>query len=322
MHVMRRLRCFVACAFGEKEVDAIYEKGIRAALKSCEVQALRVDRVEHNDDIDDKIIELLDTSDLCIADLTFARPSVYYEAGYFTGLGKPVIYTARKDHFRPSADDVAGNRRIHFDLQMKNIIDWTSTTRTKTFRNRVGSRIRHVSAPILRALEAHESQTRAVQEFRMLSANQRLQRIDDIASKLLVANGWKIQAQTQRPDYSMADPIKVFASQDRLIALYLTQSATLSYLGRIFAFHQSSILRNAFPNSSIHHFLFVSVRPIPATRIDDRYPKIELVPGSEMSFRDPSADREPRYLHFASGINSELAARNRLDTVLQIIDAI
>jgi nucleoside 2-deoxyribosyltransferase len=52
------------------------------------IEPLRVDQIEHNDDIDDKIIELIKKCDFCIADLTYARPSVYYEAGYVYGLKK------------------------------------------------------------------------------------------------------------------------------------------------------------------------------------------------------------------------------------------
>jgi len=44
-----------------------------------EIKPYRVDIIEHNDDIDNKIIELILKCDICIADLTYSRPSVYYE---------------------------------------------------------------------------------------------------------------------------------------------------------------------------------------------------------------------------------------------------
>jgi nucleoside 2-deoxyribosyltransferase len=125
----------VACAFGKDDVDEIYKNAVLPVLKSMKIKLYRVDLIEHNDDIDDKIIELILKCDICIADLTYSRPSVYYEAGYFKGLGKSVIFIVRKDHFSPKTEDVYGNFKIHFDLQMKNIIPWSSTKRVDTFKS-------------------------------------------------------------------------------------------------------------------------------------------------------------------------------------------
>jgi hypothetical protein len=121
---MAHLKCFVASAFGQDDVDQLYTKAIRPVFKDLGVEPLRVDHVEHNDDIDDKMFALLEQCDLCLTDLTYARPSAYFEAGYADGSGRPVIYTARSDHFRAVDSDPAGNLRIHFDLQMKNVISW------------------------------------------------------------------------------------------------------------------------------------------------------------------------------------------------------
>ncbi|MEO7841617.1 MAG: hypothetical protein ABIU06_19930 [Anaerolineales bacterium] len=93
------MKCFIASAFGHDDVDAIYDRCIIPILRKLSVTPLRVDRVEHNEDIDNKIFELLDSADFAIADLTYARPSVYYEAGYAAGKLKPVIYIAKRDHF-------------------------------------------------------------------------------------------------------------------------------------------------------------------------------------------------------------------------------
>jgi hypothetical protein len=54
-----KLRCFVAMAFGQKGTDAIFR-----ALRQ------RVDRIEHNDNIDTRIIWEIEAADLVIADLT------------------------------------------------------------------------------------------------------------------------------------------------------------------------------------------------------------------------------------------------------------
>ena len=104
-----RLKCFVASAFDHDVIDTLYDNGIKRVLLDKGIAPLCVNRVEHNDDIDDKILELIDECDFCIADLTFARPSVYYEAGRVDGLGKPVIFTSRKDHFKPTQGDDYGD---------------------------------------------------------------------------------------------------------------------------------------------------------------------------------------------------------------------
>jgi nucleoside 2-deoxyribosyltransferase len=76
-----KLRCFVAMAFGQKDTDAIF-RALRKTLGPLGVNAQRVDRIEHNDNIDTRIISEIEAADLVIADLTYARPSVYFEAGY------------------------------------------------------------------------------------------------------------------------------------------------------------------------------------------------------------------------------------------------
>lgn len=146
-----RLKCFVASALDYPDVDAIYDRAIRQVIKDLKIGVYRVDRVDHNDDIDDRIFAMLDDSDLCIADLTYARPSVYYEAGYAFGGDKPVVYIARKDHLDKKAED---NRRVHFDLQMKNIIAWTSPD--EAFKQKLRRRVQLVTAPVVARLEREE----------------------------------------------------------------------------------------------------------------------------------------------------------------------
>ena len=90
-------QCFVAMAFGKEDTDTVYDRLIRPAAEAKDLEVRRVDRIEHNDDIDDKIIEEIIRADLVIADLTYARPSVYYEAGYAERADTPVIFTCRPE---------------------------------------------------------------------------------------------------------------------------------------------------------------------------------------------------------------------------------
>jgi hypothetical protein len=81
----------------------------------------------------------------------YARPSVYFEAG-FAQRKVPVIYTSRQDHLKPQADDEFGNLRVHFDPLMRNIVPWSSST-DRHFAKKLTRRIKTVIAPILRDRE-------------------------------------------------------------------------------------------------------------------------------------------------------------------------
>lgn len=183
------LKCFVASAFDHNDVDKIYDKTIRPVLRELNIKSLRVDRVEHNEDIDDQILKLIDEAQICIADLTYARPSVYYEAGYAFGSGKPVIYLARRDHFRPRQDDHYGNFRVHFDLQMKNIIDWTEPN--ETFKKRLRSRLKYVLRPILSELQASHAKHEIEKHFASISQDECLRALLKKGKSLLHARGYK-----------------------------------------------------------------------------------------------------------------------------------
>ena len=61
----------------------------------CGLQAERVDEVQSNERITDRILESIRRAEYVVADLTGARPNVFYEAGYAQGLGKIPIYIAR-----------------------------------------------------------------------------------------------------------------------------------------------------------------------------------------------------------------------------------
>lgn len=71
-------------------LDAIKEAGQR-----CGIQAERVDDVQSNDRITDRILESLRRAEFVIADLSNVRPNVYFEAGYAHGLGKTPVYIAK-----------------------------------------------------------------------------------------------------------------------------------------------------------------------------------------------------------------------------------
>lgn len=74
----------------EDILDAIKEGSSR-----CGVLAERVDEVQTNEKITDRILESINKAEYVIVDLTHSKPNVFYEAGYAQGIGKTPVYIAK-----------------------------------------------------------------------------------------------------------------------------------------------------------------------------------------------------------------------------------
>ncbi|MEO6593711.1 MAG: hypothetical protein ABIP94_03040 [Planctomycetota bacterium] len=91
---------FVAMWF-DKSTDDLYAHGLEPAIREAGYVPFRVDRDKpHGERIDAKIMVDIRRSRALVADATGLRPSVFFEAGVADGLGKPVIWTVRKDHLK------------------------------------------------------------------------------------------------------------------------------------------------------------------------------------------------------------------------------
>jgi hypothetical protein len=90
---------------------AAIEKGISDAGYAPE----RIDKVEHNNRIDDEIIAHIRRSRFIVADMTGNRGGVYFESGFALGLGLEVIWLCRKGRLN----------RVHFDNRQYNFIEWS-----------------------------------------------------------------------------------------------------------------------------------------------------------------------------------------------------
>ena len=112
-------KAFVAMWFHDS-IDRAYEDGIKPAIKTAGYEPRRVDRIPTLGKTDDQIIAEIRQSRFLVADFTHgddgARGSVYFEAGFAHGLGKPVIYTCRRDMVD----------KLHFDTRQYPHIVWAT----------------------------------------------------------------------------------------------------------------------------------------------------------------------------------------------------
>jgi hypothetical protein len=158
-------QCFVAMWFNDGMKD-VYNVAIKPAIEYKEngeteprYKAVRIDNVEHVNDINDEIIAQIRRSRFMVCDLTGYRGGVYFEAGFAYGLGLEVIYTCRKDW---SKEEVLkdGSKKIveflfdskgrkipvkkegvHFDLAHRNRIEW-EPDKLDEFKIRLETRIK------------------------------------------------------------------------------------------------------------------------------------------------------------------------------------
>jgi len=90
---------FVFIAMPMDVEDPILEdvhQTIKEAALAVGLVAERVDEPATTDRITDRVLESIHRAEFVVADLTYGKPNVYYEAGYAHALGKVPIYIARE----------------------------------------------------------------------------------------------------------------------------------------------------------------------------------------------------------------------------------
>lgn len=109
---------FMAMPFGDKELDQIYQDYFKAGVEATGFELKRLDEKQPAGLIDDRLRVEIRQSRFLIADLTHQNNGAYWEAGFAEGLGKPVIYTCRKDVFEDKT------RGTHFDTNHHLTVVW------------------------------------------------------------------------------------------------------------------------------------------------------------------------------------------------------
>ena len=111
-------QCFVAMWFDDS-MNSAYEEGIKKAVEECGYTPLPINKKPDVIKIDDEIIAEIRRSRFVVADFTHdpeqgIRGGVYFEAGFASGLGLPVIYSCRENL----------KEALHFDTRQYYHILW------------------------------------------------------------------------------------------------------------------------------------------------------------------------------------------------------
>ncbi len=306
MSAKRKPRCFVAMAFDHKDTDLLYENAILPVLKSNGVTPVIINRREDNRDINQQIIEQLRACDFCITDLTYTRPSVYFEAGY-AQRAVEVIYTVRADHVHKNQPD---HLRVHFDLQMKPLIRWSGPD-DKLFPVRLERRLKQtVLREWNRAQAVQEKEKQQRDEFTHMPLNERLLALRKSGLRILNRLGyssWRaLWGSISGPDElsyrQMLRNLNSFAwviSSQRhrrslkVASLRVEESMTLRTLRVEFGhpFLQSAyvphlngreMVDEARPvNTTVEHHVLCSLKAIPQARIMSAMPSLRWDPEIE-----------------------------------------
>lgn len=109
---------FMAMKFGDAQTDLLFRDHFKNAVSETGFELRRLDEQPQAGLIDDRLRVEIRQSRFLIADLTHHNNGAYWEAGFAEGLGKPVIYTCRKDVF----DDKT--QGTHFDTNHHLTVVW------------------------------------------------------------------------------------------------------------------------------------------------------------------------------------------------------
>jgi hypothetical protein len=105
---------FMAMEFGHEELNRVVNDVFKPALEAAGFKLRVLTEGQPAGLIDDQLRVALRTARFVMADLTHGNQGAYWEAGFAEGLGRPVIYTCRKQEWDKS----------HFDTSHLNTIIW------------------------------------------------------------------------------------------------------------------------------------------------------------------------------------------------------
>jgi hypothetical protein len=287
-----RLRCFVAMAFGKPDTDRLYTRVVQPLLRELKITAVRVDRKEHNQNVNEVIINELKAAHIVVADLTYSRPSVYFEAGY-AEREVPVIYCVRRDHLPGNGPPGEPGFRVHFDVSMRNIIAWTPRGGA-AFKESLRRRVLHVTKPIVADFERKRVAKAAASDFR--SSPEPAQR-EAIRSRLAEF----LEERRFKPEESLSEYniyVRRRGGHLRTITLVFGRSLTASNIEKAVRtitrdlwVLDGRVLRTRTRSTALasveHNILVASAANIQVARLKGKYPNAHVVPASSVIWWQP-----------------------------------
>jgi hypothetical protein len=315
---MTALQCFVAMAIRDgADVDALHFKIIKPLLKRhLGISAIRVDERHHNENIDKRILVEIDGADFVIADLTYERPSVYFEAGYAQGKGIPVVYTCRADHLRKKSE-----YEVHFDLRQRNIVVWSSP-KDGRFAERLLARVRHTIAPLLRSRQHEQGKRQAEADFASMSSTQRGTRLREVADRLVKKSGFTLDSS-----YRSEKGHRVWKSTLETMQVLIFRSVPKGELAAIHAWSFGDPMRAAIEKYKmarrrVHHVVAVTENIVSRSRVESVFQ--DYVPIYENSWTVEQPTDEGRvqthWFHVLDKVNSIPTFQERLEKLLLAIN--
>jgi hypothetical protein len=113
---IRPNKAFIVMAFSEDLAESF--DAISRACTDCGIQAVRADQEKSSAPIMDRVLQHLKDANFVIADLTNARPNVYYEVGYFDAICD-ARHVDAADHLLLVARNL--DTDVHFDVRHRGI---------------------------------------------------------------------------------------------------------------------------------------------------------------------------------------------------------
>lgn len=105
-------KAFMAMQYNDEQLDEIIENVFKPAVKKTGFELFKLPERPKAGLLDDTLRVEIQTSRFLIADLTHKNANAYWEAGYAEGLGKPVIYTCKKEKFEEQGTPFDTNHHL------------------------------------------------------------------------------------------------------------------------------------------------------------------------------------------------------------------
>jgi hypothetical protein len=109
---------FMAMKFGRPQTESLFVNHLRPAVAKTSFDLQRVDHNPKAGLIDQRMEVAIRTARFLVAELTHGNRGAYWEAGFASGLGKPVFYICEANHFRRVS--------THFDTNHHFTVLWNA----------------------------------------------------------------------------------------------------------------------------------------------------------------------------------------------------